>query len=274
MSFGLYACRVHSSDGLSDVSGRRNPVARATAVIAWFTDNGPVEIGLRDLAAELRWPPSTLQRVLGLLEEEGLLSMDPHSQRYRLGLRVLSLALSVPRSFPLVSVAFPVMRRLVDACAETALLAAYDRARMETTYIEAVECSQSVRFVADVVGQPNPLYAGTAGLAVLAFLGDRDVTHYLDHTELRPITGRTITDRTLLEGELERVRRRGFARSSGQYTVGAVGIGAPILGPDGLPVAALLLTMPEYRFDPSREDELGTAVREHAAEIGALLGAP
>jgi DNA-binding IclR family transcriptional regulator len=43
------------------------------------------------------------------------------------------------------------------------------------------------------------------------------------------------------------------------------------MGPDDLPVASVLLTMPEYRFDPSREDELGAAVREHAEEISALL---
>jgi DNA-binding IclR family transcriptional regulator len=263
---------VHSGGSLSDVSGRRNPVARAAAVIDHFVEQGPVELGLRELAAALRWPPSTLQRILGLLEEEGLLSLNPETQRYRLGLRVLSTALAVPRSFPVVSIALPTMQRLVDACGETALLAAFDRARSETTYVQAVECSQSVRFVADVVGQRNPLYAGAAGLAVLAFLSEADQATYIATTELKPITARTIIDRSLLAGELDRIRRRGFVRSTAQYTVGAVGIGAPVMGPDGLPVASILLTLPEYRFDPSREDELGAAVRDHAAEISALLG--
>jgi IclR family acetate operon transcriptional repressor len=265
---------VHSRNDLSDVSGRRNPVARAAAVLDYFVEHGPLEIGLRELAAALRWPPSTLQRILGLLEEENLLSLDPETQRYRLGLRSLATALAVPRSFPVVSIAVPTMQRLVDVCQETALLAAYDRARSETTYVEAVECSQSVRFVADVVGQRNPLYAGAAGLAVLAFLPEPARAHYIATTELKPITARTIIDRSLLAGELDRIRRRGFVRSTGQYTVGAVGIGAPVMGPDGQPVASVLLTLPEHRFDPSREDELGAAVREHAAEISALLGSP
>jgi DNA-binding IclR family transcriptional regulator len=244
------------------------------AVIDYFVQSGVTSIGLRELAQELGWPPSTLQRILGLLEEEQLLTFEPETQRYRLGLRMLEMGLAVPRVFPVVPIALPVMERLVDACQETALLAVYDRPRWSTMYVEAVECSQSVRFVADVIGQRNPLYAGAAGLSVLAYLEPDELARYLTVTELRPITGRTITDRALLEGELDRVRRRGYVRSTSQYTDGAVGVGAPIMGPDALPVASVLLTMPEYRFDPSREDELGQSVREHAAEIGRLLGAP
>lgn len=66
-----------------------------------------------------------------------------------------------------------------------------------------------------------PVHASASGLAAMAFL-----------PEPARITNATITDPQVLEDELAKIRRRGYALFRGQRTKGAVAIAAPIWGPN------------------------------------------
>ena len=54
---------------------------------------------------------------------------------------------------------------------------------------------------------------------------------------LVPHTVHTITDRALLERDLDGSRERGFAIDDGEQAADVRSLGAPILGPAGTPVA-------------------------------------
>jgi len=51
-----------------------------------------------------------------------------------------------------------------------------------------------------------------------------------------------------MERELEAVRKRGYAISEGEFERGLVGLAAPVRE-DGMCVAALCISGPEYRLD-------------------------
>ena len=65
--------------------GARNPVGRAFRILVWMAprDDGPW--GVREIAKGVGMSPSTVHRLLGMLEEEGLVRQDDPGGGYAVG---------------------------------------------------------------------------------------------------------------------------------------------------------------------------------------------
>jgi IclR family acetate operon transcriptional repressor len=87
-----------------------------------------------------------------------------------------------------------------------------------------------------------------------------------------PLTARTaatITDRSRLSGELQAIRRRGYAVDRGEFQDGMIGVAAPVR-PGGRTVAAVTLTGPAESFDlPRAARAARTVSRLIAAKLPA-----
>jgi DNA-binding IclR family transcriptional regulator len=106
-------------------------------------------------------------------------------------------------------------------------------------------------------------------------LGREERQGVIERTGPFPLTKNTITDPTLLEEKLARVRERGYAISFGHRNLGAVAIVASIWGTESRVVGDLALSIPEARFDFKMEAEMVLRlVVGHARRIsGKLAGA-
>jgi IclR family transcriptional regulator, acetate operon repressor len=82
----------------------------------------------------------------------------------------------------------------------------------------------------------------------------------------------TITDAAALRAELAQIRRDGYSVNRNQYRPGVFAIAGAVLDADGTPVAAVVMSTPESRYEESRLPELGRLVADTAAEISARLG--
>ena len=78
--------------------------------------------GVREIAKGVEMNPSTVHRLLGLLEEEGLVRQDDPGGGYGLGTELLRLAWTAAGSHPVRSAALPHMRELAAASGETVTL--------------------------------------------------------------------------------------------------------------------------------------------------------
>lgn len=78
-------------------------------------------------------------------------------------------------------------------------------------------------------------------------------------------THTTITDPTVFEWELARVRRNGFAVDREEFAEGICCIAAPILDPSGEVAASLAISVPTRRFDGDRKNLIDHVVRTAAA---------
>jgi IclR family transcriptional regulator, acetate operon repressor len=248
---------------------RRNPVAKALMVLEWLVKHPSEGSGVREMAAEFGWTPSTLHRILVLLENERWIAAE--NGRYRLGLRFLNIALTAALDFPLLQAAMPHIDELVRETDETTLLGLFDPRRFEMTFVAAVESRQAVRYAADLRGTFAPLHAGAAGLAILAFLPESEQARAIRRGGLEAVTDLTIVDPAELRDVLVAVRRDGYACTTGQRTPGCSGIAAPIIGSGGRVLGDIVLNMPESRFDPAREPELAAAVLRCARAISEEL---
>lgn len=226
--------------------------------------------GLRELGRALELPPTTVHRVLGSLESQGIVERSSEAS-YRLSLDFIRLALRATTRFPLLDLARGSLGKLVEECDETTALGVYDPLRQQMAFLATVESSKPLRYVIELNAW-IPVYASASGLAIMAFLPEQERREIVATTSLAPVTDRTISDPVLLEEECERIRARGYALSMGARTPGAVGIGTPVWGADGRVLGDVVVTFPESRYEPSLERPLAEAAMRCAAEIGEQLG--
>ena len=71
-------------------------VHKAIQLLRAFSPEDP-EIGVRELAARVDMPRSTVHRLLAALEAEGIVEQNPRTSLYRLGFELVALAGSALR---------------------------------------------------------------------------------------------------------------------------------------------------------------------------------
>jgi len=219
-----------------------------------------VEAGSRTLAAvatDTGIPRSTAHRLLRALAAHGIVSLEPGAG-YRLGPRLLRLAASARREAPLRDLAHPALERLARETGESAQL--YVRAGEVRVCVDAVESERELRTIVPV-GASLPLSAGSAAKVFLAFDPDR----------IRQI--RRAADPERFARDVELVRSRGFAMSSGEREAGVGSVSAPVVGPDDALAAVVSVSGPAGRMGRASGRRAVPAVRRAAREIEAALGA-
>lgn len=266
----MHAPRIGFVPGTA-ARGTRNPIGRAFRILSWMAsrENGPA--GVREIAKGVDMNPSTVHRLLGLLEEEGFVRQDEPGGGYIVGTALLRLALTASGSHPVRSAALPYMRALAEASGETVTLGLYDPVRRQTYVLAVVESEAPVRYVSKL-HEWRDLHTGASGRAVMAFLPDDERRTVVERTQLAPATEHTITSAAELERVLAEVRERGYAFSQEERRLGGVGIAAPVFGPGRQVVGEVGVSVPTQRFVAADEPRLSRLVVACAAEITTELG--
>ncbi len=220
-----------------------------------------------ELAAATGHSKATLHRILAALQAEGMVRADPRGG-WRVGLRLLEFATRAWAGLDLRSAAEEEMAALRDATGETVRLAVLDGTEM--LYLAQFDSPEPVRFRLRV-GARGPAYCSGTGKAVLAFLPTARRRAVLDAVALHAHTPRTLTDRRLLEQDLDAARARGFALDDGEQTEEVRSLGAPVLDRHGVPLGAISLTVPVFRMSLATLLELSGPVKSAAQRISARL---
>ena len=250
----------------------RNPVEKALRTLTWLIQSPATDVGVRELAAALRLPPSNAHRLLSTLAAEGFLHRDGTTARYALGPELLRWAHLIMARFPLRRVALHHMRALVEQCGETAFLGVYDPARREMMFAEAVESSHPLRYAISL-NKWMPMNTGASSLAILAFLAEPEIDAVAERiARAGPLTRNSLRGSARLKAELAAVRRRGYAFSAGQRLAGAIGLAAPIFGAGGEVAGDIVLTIPEQRFERRDTEKFGQLLIRHCENVSREIG--
>jgi DNA-binding IclR family transcriptional regulator len=237
-------------------------VDRALQILQWFDERTP-ELGVADVAARLVVHRSTAGRLLAALERNGFLEEIPVSGRYRLGLRLVSLAGLVLNRYPVRALAHDVLRELRDETEETTYLGLLDG--REVVYIDQIS-SPHVAVNVDWVGERQPLTAGATGFLLLAFQPPEVIREIVADAN-----GQT-APRLPSELELAAIRRDGFLVRSVPGPDGTVGVAAAVRDHLGATIAAVTIAAPQHRALERLEPVLVPAVRTAAARVSERLG--
>lgn len=241
---------------------------RAIAVLDCFSQER-TELGVREIARMVNLSTSATGRLLSALKELGILSQNPDTRAYSMGARVLSWSGVYNATVEVRNHAMPVIEALRQITRETISL--YILEGNERVCIERQESPQGLRVVTRV-GRRLPLYAGSAGKAMLASLPLARQDAVLLSRPLEPLTSKTITDPEVLRRELKKAREKGFAVSIGEWIEDAAGVAAPIFNQHGEVIAALSISGPTQRFTKETITRYGEEVKQAAARISESMG--
>ncbi|HSJ51324.1 MAG TPA: IclR family transcriptional regulator [Actinomycetota bacterium] len=201
-------------------------------------------------------PRATVHRLVRALQDHGFLAHLP-GLGYRLGPRLLRLANEAMRELPLRVLAHPVLEGLARSTGESAQL--FVRLGDERVCIDAVESAHELRTIVPV-GASLPLFAGSAAKVLLASAPDRE----------RHV--RRASDPERFERDVELVRSRGWAASTGERQSGVASVSAPVVGPYELVLAAVSVSGPATRLGRAAARRYAPAVVAAAREIETAFG--
>ena len=216
-----------------------------------------------ELAESSGLAKSTTSRILSALERNGLLRRDTNGG-FLPGEAFVRYALRGNAESDLVGVAFPYLERLGELCRETINLGVIRHGMV--IQIAQVD-SHYVLGGTNWLGRSEPLHCTALGKVLLAH-GAADIPS----GRLERLTPRTITTRPALEGELSKIRRRGFAVATEELESGLVAVAAPVRRDEGVVIAAISVSGPSTRFNASRVSHVGAQCVAEANALSQALG--
>jgi IclR family transcriptional regulator, KDG regulon repressor len=249
------------------VPGEIHSVVKAFAILDCFSADQP-QLGVREIARRLNMSTSTTGRLLMTLHAAGILSQDPNTRLYRMGSKVLSWSSVYMNGSELRDKVYPFLEELHRLTQETVNLYVLDG--IERVCAERIESPQRVRVIVQV-GERMPLYAGSAGKAILAFAPPELVDRILEQP-LKRMTDNTITSRKKLLEELQVVRDCGYAVSRAERFADAMGLAAPIFDAAENVIASLNVAGPLLRFTDAEVAKYAPKVMQLADQASRSLG--
>src|SRR5690242_10548091 len=117
-----------------------------------------------------------------------------------------------------------------------------------------------------------PLHCCASGKLLLAHLPAPERQGLLAVLPLERFTERTITDRAVLESELDRIVSVGYAVDNEEYVLGVACVAVPVRNRSGDVIASLAVQGATARLPLMRAIEFIPRLRAAAAEIGSTFG--
>ncbi|MBN1314295.1 MAG: IclR family transcriptional regulator [Anaerolineales bacterium] len=243
-------------------------VERAIKILKSFNID-KVEWGVNELGRELGWHKSTVSRIMSTLERGGLLSKNPDTNRYRLGVDLIGLASHVASYMDIREISRPLLRDLAQGCQETVNLVVLDAGQTVNLdqYLPPTRQVKNIGWV----GRRTPPYCTAAGKVLLAYLPPERQKRTL-YSELYSFTPDTITNLDVLKQDLNLVSERGYAVSQEEMESGLNAIAAPIFDHRGEVSCAASIAGPSYRVTPELFPVLAQQLIETTKKISRRLG--
>ncbi|NDK30084.1 IclR family transcriptional regulator [Streptomyces sp. TR1341] len=241
-------------------------VDRAVSVLEILARDG--EAGVTEIATELEVHKSTAFRLLGVLEQHGLVAQAKDRGKYYLGAGVLRLAGAAAVRLDISQEGVPICREIADELGETVNLAVLD----EDAAVNIMQARGTASVAAqNWLGRRTPLHATSSGKVLLAHLPPAARESLLARP-LPRFTERTVTDAETLRAELDRVVERGHGVTVEELEPGLAAVAAPVRAHDGEVIAAISVSGPVYRLNRDRLTEVARRMVAAGTELSRRMG--
>ena len=273
---GVPGVRMRTAVASEATPAARDPlfnlsVEKAFAVLGAFAGEQRA-LNLAAIATAARLTSSSAQRCVHTLVRLGYLRRDPQSRRWVLTSRTLSLGYPYLAGHPVIEQSTMHLVDLNQACGESVSLSEPDGTEM--VYIARFP-SHKRFFIHMPVGRRLPMYCTASGRAYLSALPRDEVLDILGRSALRPFTPHTLTDPARILEIVDSARELGYAWASQECYRGDLTLGAPILGANGRPIAAVNLSGPTSRWTlADLRARLAPVLIETARAASGTVGAP
>lgn len=194
--------------------GMLQTVDRALQILL-ATDREHDGWSVTEVSREFGLSTSVAHRLLATLSHRDFLITDPATRRYRIGPAAMTVGRIWAGSQSLRLLVLPVLARLAEETGLAAIFAIPDAFHMRA--IAAETGTEGPLRGYPLVGELFPAHAGATSKAYYAMLPDSDRRRIFADRPMARFTPSTTTDPAVLEQQFERIRRQGYATSTGEY---------------------------------------------------------
>jgi IclR family pca regulon transcriptional regulator len=244
---------------------------RGLAILGCFTPQTPV-LGIADIADTVEMSRSTTHRYVVTLLALGFLEQGA-GRKYRLGLRVTDLGMSVLNATGLREHARPLLEELRQRLSYSVSLAVLDGT--EIVYVDRARSYRRGQ-TSDVLNlQPGsrlPAYCTALGKILLAHLPEPEHKEILTEITLRKRGPNTIKNKKALNNELATVRDAGIALEDEENARELIAIAAPVYDQSEHVVAAVDISASASVIQVEEMTALGPHLLAIADRVSLRLG--
>jgi DNA-binding IclR family transcriptional regulator len=226
----------------------------------------PVSAG--DLARLTGLPRPTSYRLVAALLKHGLLDNDGRAGHYRLGERVMRLAVTGRTDADIAIAVSPHLKKLVSKTGETAFLSRFRDGGIDLIHAD-VPSDLSRGFIHPGLGR-RPVHACSSAKAIAAYLPE-EVRGDLLSGDNERFNAATLTERQAVLDELEITRERGYAVCAEEIDEGVVSIAVPVSIPEIGVVFSLGVVGPARRLESSSFESFARDLKDTARQAASTI---
>jgi len=253
----------------SPENGSSKSLQKAMRILLHLGEFGP-EMGITQLAGDLRLNKTTVYRLLNAMAKFDLIEKNSSTERYRLGLRLHELGSRALESRTLRSEAHRFLIELSRRCNESVSIAVPGPEGI--VCLDRVDSQDSVITARTPVGARFQPHCTAAGKAILAYLSDTEVASIIKRNGMPRFTSNTISRYSQLLEVLALTRHQGFATDNQELEKGLCGVAATVFTRGNHPIAAVGIAGPTPRFLGEELERKIRLARDFAARISKALG--
>lgn len=251
-------------------AGTVRSVQRAARIITALAEH-PYPMGVVELSQRVMLSPASVHRMLTTLIRIGWVDQNSRTAKYRLGTQLLGIGSTGLITSPVVQHGRVFLTRL-------AALTGHHTALSTLVGLRVIHLARSAGRES---GRPDfepgvsqPAHAMADGKLLLAYMPASERAYLYEVDGLRSYTQNTIVDPKVLEKELVRIRKQGYAVDNYERFETTRAVAVPVFDLDGQPLLAMLC-LGELDSRPREDERLAQQMQSLAHEMSeyiALMG--
>lgn len=223
-------------------------IDRACLVLETLARQG--SMNLNTLHMELKLNKASLLRIMLSLIENGFVIKDEKTGEYKLSLKLFELGVKASQNTNYPQLINSELEKLSKNLNVTAQFSVEEN--NELLCLQSVDPNKSSGFsIYTNIGSRSPLYATSAGKAILSTYSNDEVLEKWKNFRVKKFTSHTITDFDSLLKDLSLTRQRQYAIDAEETQPGLFCIGAVLKNYTNRPIGAISLSSSKL----TREDE-------------------
>ena len=238
--------------------GGTQSVQRAVSLLKAVAEYNQQGAHLSRLARKVGLHVATARRLLQVLTEEGIVTFDPVTKLYHLGLELYRLGHSA-HQYTIRDSFRSALENIAEQTEDTVFLLI--RLGNDVLCIDMVQGKYPVRTVVVDVGTRRPLGIGAGSLALIAFSDPQDFEQMIKTNSPRYSQFKGL-DEKKIRAMAVKAHKEGYVLSDGLFHDDAVSVGVPVLDQKGKVICAVTVSAIRSRMDAKRRKRIARLVKE------------
>ena len=199
----------------------------------------------------------------------GYIEQTADSQKYTLGLKVVELGMAKLQRLDFFAESAPYLKKLAEKFNETVNLGVLDSG--EVVYLDKEESTRTVKAIL-YPGRRAPIHCTAIGKVLLAFQPPDVQANIIKGKKLKKYNRNTITSWKELNEELKKIKNFGYAFDDGEQIEEVNCVAVPIYDVNGKVIAAISVSVPAFRMNSEKKEDVISTSKKIAMEISMRLG--